>query len=243
MNPFITTNTIRKLLAGLPTKLLAWPPRQGFVLASTVGILVVVLGAELLTPPLASLGAFAFIPVVIAGWLLPVRAASAVVGLALLVRIFGILGGVHPLTAVAETVMLVTIGFAAALAADRFRRWNQAQLRLRAQAAELAAAAERERIAQDITRSVIRTVFAVTLDLHAALSLSDEEVVQQKIQSANKKLDDEITRIRSAIFMSRAAEPGEIAGPTLTISARPSPAEAQASGPLEPHGATVAKVS
>jgi signal transduction histidine kinase len=166
-----------------------------------------ILGAELLLPPLASLGAFVFLPVLAGAWLLPARLEAPLITLAVAGRLVGMVSGsVHVVTAVAEILMVVTIGVTTLVAADRFRRWQEAQVRLREHARDLAAAAERERIAGRLTDDVTRSLFAITLDLQAAMGFVEQAVARQRIESAMGKLDDQIADLRHLAFERQPAE-------------------------------------
>lgn len=167
-----------------------------------------ILGAELLLlPPLASLGAFVFLPVLAGAWLLPARLGGPLIALAVAVRLVGMVSGsVHVLTAVAEILMVVTIGVTTLVAADRLRRWQEAQVRWREQARDLAAAAERERIAGRLTDDVTRSLFAITLELQAAMGFVEQAGARQRIESAMGKLDDQIADLRHLAFERQPAE-------------------------------------
>jgi signal transduction histidine kinase len=177
------------------------PPVRVGVTAGVAGVLLVVLGAELVLPPLISLSAFVFIPVLVGAWLLPPRLAWPVVAVATAVRLVGLLeGGAQALTAAAEILMVVTIGAVTLLAADRVRRWQEAQTELGKQAAHVAAAAERERIAGQLTDDVTRNLFATTLDLQGAMGFVEHEVARQRIATALNRLDEQITGLRHLVF-------------------------------------------
>ena len=72
--------------------------------------------------------------------------------------------------------------------------------RLQARAREIDIAEERERIARDLHDTVIQRLFATGLSLQAAVRLTDEPRVSERIQQAVDELDLTVRDVRSSIF-------------------------------------------
>jgi len=177
------------------------------VTSGVVAMLLALLAAELVMPPLVSISAFVFIPVLVAGWLLPASLAWPMVGVASAIRVIAQLEGpANVLTVSAEIMMLITIGAVAMFAADRFRAWQAAEADLFKLTAQNAAAAELDRIARQLTEDVARNLFAATLDLQGAMEWVEAEPARRRITSAQGRLDAQIVDIRRVIF-ARNADP------------------------------------
>jgi signal transduction histidine kinase len=188
--------------------LLARPARRGTAVAVVIAaILACMLGVELLLPRLITLSAFVFIPVLAAAWLLRRSPALLMLVLAVAVRFVGLVeSSQHPVTVAAEILILVTIGAVTIVAADSFRKWHDAQSHLREQAADLAAAAERERIAGQLTDELSRGLFAITVDLQAAMGIVEQDAPRRRIASAMSALDAQIASLRHVVFKRRPAQ-------------------------------------
>src|SRR5581483_4716159 len=151
------------------------------VTAGVVAVLLVMLGAEVAMPRGVSISAFVFLPVLIAGWLLPPSLAWPVIGAAAGIRIVAI----------------------ATVAADRFRAWQRAQAEVVRLTARDAIAAEQDRIARQLTDDVVKNLFATTLDLQSAIELVDAERPRVRITKAMDRLDAQITDLRHIVFVRR----------------------------------------
>jgi len=174
------------------------------VTAGVVAVLLVMLGAEVAMPRGVSISAFVFLPVLIAGWLLPPSLAWPVIGAAAGIRLVALLEGpANGLTVAAEVLMIVTIGAIATVAADRFRAWQRAQAEVVRLTARDAIAAEQDRIARQLTDDVVKNLFATTLDLQSAIELVDAERPRVRITKAMDRLDAQITDLRHIVFVRR----------------------------------------
>lgn len=67
---------------------------------------------------------------------------------------------------------------------------------------------DRERIADDLSDSLVRRLFAVSLDLYAALSRTGDRLAADKIRTAITGLDQAIKELRAAVFDIRRSEDG-----------------------------------
>jgi len=157
---------------------------------------------EKLTPPTIVVGAFSFIPVLVAVWLLSGRLAAVVTIAAVLFRIGAIfLAGIHPLTIVAEVLAIGAIagvGRFAAVAVSAY--W-----------AVEALADERERIARELHDGTIQALFAIGIGLRTTGARAPDSKLQKGITEAVGELDGVIRDLRNYVFGLRP----------LALSARP----------------------
>lgn len=72
----------------------------------------------------------------------------------------------------------------------------------------LTAAAERDRIAAELSNSVIQRVFAAGLSLHGAAGLTSNPQVRERIEEAVQALDQAIREIRQVVFRDQVPQPG-----------------------------------
>ena len=180
--------------------------RGGYALLATGACLlslVFFLVVELLAPEDASLGALMVIPVAVAAWFLPLGGAATVIGLAVLIRIAAVVEGMPPVTVASEIILLL-------VAATALRLAGRAQLQVRAREATLkeqsqamAASAERERIADELTQTAGRALFAATLELQAAASVMPDQPARSRVEGVVAKLDAIHADLRSAVFSRR----------------------------------------
>lgn len=163
----------------------------GLVLAAACLIaLALIFLAEKATPPSVVFGAFSFLPVLLAVWLLSGWLAAVVTGAAVLFRIGAVFfAGIHPLTVAVEVVTIATmaaVGWFAAVTVSAY--WA-------AQALE----EERERIARELHDGTIQSLFAVGMGLRSA-RLGRDQKVRNGIDEAIVELDQVIRDLRNYVF-------------------------------------------
>jgi len=159
-----------------------------------------VLIGELIIPSGASLGALTLVPVVVAAWLLPNSVATVVIAIALLVRVAGVFHGLDLVTAGAEVAMLLMAAVTVRAAGGLLARWRESELARDVQSEELAVMAARERIAADLQSKEVRSIFSATLKLQAALTISGNDEVRQRVKAAISELDELTTELRQEVF-------------------------------------------
>lgn len=181
------------------------PLRRVLAFAACVFAILAVMALDQLARPLASFGALAIIPVAAAAWFLPRWNAAAVVGLGLAARMVGVLlGGVDPITALADVASLILVAVALAIARSYFKKWREAETELQAERERQAAVAERERIGAQLPSHELRVLFGLTLDLEAAASVTNDEAARRRIALVVAELDKLITDLRALVFKQPA---------------------------------------
>ena len=181
-----------------PSSATGW--RAAAIAGSCVVALLAVLTGELVIPAGASLGALTLVPVVAAAWLLQTRLATVVVAIALLVRIAGVLHGLDPVTAGAEVAMLLMAAASVRGASALLTRWRESEVARSLQAAEMAVMAARERIAAGLHSREVRTIFATTLKLQAALTMAGTDDMRERVEAAIADLDKLTAELRKDVF-------------------------------------------
>jgi signal transduction histidine kinase len=169
---------------------------QGWVFtAACVLVLVLVFIGEAVTPSTAVLGAFSFLPVLAAAWLLSRFQAIGVATLAIVLRVATVpVDGLHPLTVAAEVVTLVALAVVGRLAAVTLTAFRAAET----------LAAERERISRELHDGTIQSLFAVGIELKAAQAQSGDVRMKPAIENAVDELDRVILDLRQYIFGLRS---------------------------------------
>ena len=183
----------------------------GACFASLLAILLV----EVLGLSGASLGSLAVLPVAAAAWLLPNRGAIAVAAVALLVRVFGVFGGLDPVTAGAEIAMLVIAAGAVRVSAELLIRWSETEADWHLRSVTQAAMTEREQIGAELHSMEMRLLFAATLKLEAALTLMTDDSARPRVQGALADLDGLLADLRREVF-ARSQPPSDslVSSPT-----------------------------
>lgn len=179
-----------------------WSGLRGVVFAAacTAGLLAILL-LEVLSASYTSVGALAVIPVAASAWLLPGKGATAILGFALIVRGLGVaLGGIDPLTAGVEAVVLVVVGVAIRQAGGLLLRWRDSEVRLRAQGEHLAVLAERERIGSQAYENAIHALIGATLQLQSAATMIEQVAARERVAATIDELDRVIIQLRQAIL-------------------------------------------
>lgn len=165
----------------------------------TLGLLFLL---EKLTPPTILVGAFSFIPVLVAVWLLSGRLAAVVTTAAVLLRIAAIfVAGIHPITIVAEVVAIGAIAGVGRFAAVVVSAYWAAE----------ALAGERERIARELHDGTIQSLFAIGIGLRTVGARAPDSTLQKGVQNAVRELDMVIRDLRNYVFGLRP----------LALSSRP----------------------
>ncbi len=148
-----------------------------------------------------SVGALAVVPVAAAAWFLPGKRATAIVVLALIVRLFGVaLGGVGALTAGVEVVVLVVVAVTIREAGVLLLRWRDSEVRLRTQTEHLAVLAERERIGSQAYNNAIHALIGATLQLQSATTMIEQVTARERVAATIDELDRVIIQLRQAIL-------------------------------------------
>ena len=169
------------------------------------GVFVVcILGVTLLEamdPGLSSLGALLFIPVVASAWLLGSPQAAAVSTLALAGRLVGYsVAGVDLGTTMAEVAALAALGVTTRMAAVGLVETREQQNRIDRAGHALELLKQRDAIAGRVTDTAIRRLFAMTLNLQAALSLSDGDATTKALHQTIADVDSLIADLRTVVF-------------------------------------------
>jgi signal transduction histidine kinase len=174
-------------LAGRP---LGW----GFAAACVLALALVFIG-ETVTPSTAILGAFSFLPVLAAAWLLSRFQAIGIAALAIFFRVATVpVDGVHPLTVAAEAVTIIAIAAVARVAAVSLTAFRAAET----------LAEERERISRELHDGTIQSLFAVGIELKAAQAQSGDVRMKPAVDNAVDELDRVILDLRQYIFGLRS---------------------------------------
>lgn len=196
--------------------------------------LVAILALEILVAPHGSLGALAVVPVAAAAWFLPGRGSTFIVVLAVLVRVLGIgVGGIDPLTAGVEAIVLVIVAVTIRQAGSLLARWQDSEARLRVQAERLAVLAEQERIGAQVYESTIHTLIGATFQLQSAVAMIDQAPPRGRVQATIDELDALIVQLRQTIFKSEPGAPAAFRTPEPGMSP-PVTSGAQATSRLQP---------
>lgn len=169
---------------------------QGWAFAAIFALaLVLVFIGETVTPSTAILGAFSFLPVLAAAWLLSRIQAIGVAALAIVLRVATVpIDGVHPLTVTAEVVTIVAIAAIGRVAAVSLTAFRAAET----------LADERERISRELHDGTIQSLFAVGIELKAAQAQSGDARMKSAVDSAVDELDRVILDLRQYIFGLRS---------------------------------------
>ena len=193
--PKMSRNRPRRWQRLLGPEALAGRPQGWAFTAVSVLALALVFVAEKVTPSTAILGAFSFLPVLAASWLLSRTQAIGIAALAIVLRVATVpVDGVHPLTVTAEVVTIIAIagiGRVAAVSLTAFR------------AAETLAQ-ERERISRELHDGTIQSLFAVGIELKAAQAQSGDVRMKPAVDNAVDELDRVILDLRQYIFGLRS---------------------------------------
>lgn len=174
---------------------LAGRPQGWAFTAVCVLVLALIFIGEVVTPSTAVLGAFSFVPVLAAAWLLSRFQAIGVAILAISLRVATVpVDGLHPLTLAAEVVTLVAIAAVGRVAAVTLTAFHAAET----------LAEERERISRELHDGTIQSLFAVGIELKAAQAQSGDARMKPAIDNAVDELDRVILDLRQYIFGLRS---------------------------------------
>jgi len=177
-----------------PEALAGRPQGWGFTAVCVLALALVFIG-ETVTPSTAILGAFSFLPVLAAAWLLSRFQAISIAALAIFFRIATVpVDGVHPLTVAAEAVTIITIAAVGRVAAVSLTAFRAAET----------LAEERERISRELHDGTIQSLFAVGIELKAAQAQSGDARMKPAIDNAVDELDRVILDLRQYIFGLRS---------------------------------------
>ena len=162
---------------------------------------IVVTVLEAASRGLASLGSLLFVPVLVSAWLLARRDAVIVSSLAVAGRVVGYtVAGVDVGTAVAEVVTLGALAITTSIAAQALADAREREIHIAAQRREVELLEERERIAQQLTDTAIRRLYALSLRLQAMSSVIDKREVRAALGDAIDETDLLVTDFRDLIF-------------------------------------------
>ena len=177
-----------------PEALAGRPQGWGFTAVCVLALVLVFVG-ETVTPSTAILGAFSFLPVLAAAWLLSRFQAIGIAALAIFFRVATVpVDGVHPLTVAAEAVTIIAIAAVGRVAAVSLTAFRAAET----------LAEERERISRELHDGTIQSLFAVGIELKAAQAESGDERMRPAIDNAVDELDRVILDLRQYIFGLRS---------------------------------------
>ena len=177
-----------------PQALAGRPQGWGFTAVSVLALALVFVG-EKVTPSTAILGAFSFLPVLAAAWLLLRFQAIGVAALAIFLRVATVpVDGVHPLTVAAEVVTIIAIAAIGRLAAVSLTAFRAAET----------LAEERERISKELHDGTIQSLFAVGIELKAAQAQSGDARMKPAVDNAVEELDRVILDLRHYILGLRS---------------------------------------
>lgn len=177
-----------------PEALARRPQGWAFTAVCVLALALVFIG-ETVTPSTAILGAFSFLPVLAAAWLLSRFQAIGVAALAIFFRVATVpVDGVHPLTVAAETVTIIAIAAVARVAAVSLTAFRAAET----------LAEERERISRELHDGTIQSLFAVGIELKAAQAQSGDAHMKPAVDNAVDELDRVILDLRQYIFGLRS---------------------------------------
>jgi signal transduction histidine kinase len=177
-----------------PEALAGRPQGWAFAAVCALALALVFIG-ETVTPSTAILGAFSFLPVLAAAWLLSRIQAISVAALAIVLRVATVpIDGVHPLTVSAEVVTIIAIAAIGRVAAVSLTAFRAAE----------ALADERERISRELHDGTIQSLFAVGIELKAAQAQSGDSRMKSAVDSAVDELDRVILDLRQYIFGLRS---------------------------------------
>jgi len=147
-----------------PEALAGRPQGWAFTAICVLALALVFIG-ETVTPSTAILGAFSFLPVLAAAWLLSRFQAIGIAALAIFFRIATVpVDGVHPLTVTAEVLTIIAIAAVGRVAAVSLTAFRAAET----------LAEERERISRELHDGTIQSLFAVGIELKAAQAQSGD---------------------------------------------------------------------
>jgi|GEM_PF-5746802 len=177
-----------------PEALAGRPQGWAFTAACVLAVALVFVG-EAVTPSTAVLGAFSFLPVLAAAWLLSRFQAIGVAALAVFLRVLTVpVDGVHPLTVAAEVVTILAIAAVGRVAAVSLTAFRAAET----------LAEERERISRELHDGTIQSLFAVGIELKAAQAQSGDAGMKPAVENAVDGLDRVILDLRQYIFGLRS---------------------------------------
>lgn len=108
--------------------------------------------------------------------------------------------GGHPVSGRNRTCSVTVKGAVAMAHDERPGRHAEGPGRTQEEMVARRLSADRERIAEDLSDPLVRLLFAVSLDLHAALSRTGDRPATEKIHSAIAGLDQAIKELRAAVF-------------------------------------------
>lgn len=173
-----------------PEALAERPQGWAFTAVCVLALALVFIG-ETVTPSTAILGAFSFLPVLAAAWLLSRFQAIGVAALAIFFRIATMpVDGVHPLTVTAEVVTIIAIAAVGRVAAVSLTAFRAAET----------LAEERERISRELHDGTIQSLFAVGIELKAAQAQSGDARMKLAVDNVVDELDRVILDLRQYIF-------------------------------------------
>jgi len=173
--------------------------------AACVAAALGVVAAEAAIPSLVSLGSLVFLPVLCAAWWLGDAAFVAVTVVAIGARLFGIVtGGVDAGTAAAEATVILAIAAAVRLLRSGIERLRETEAGLSRQATRARIIGERDRIGEELNRSTVSRLFALTLQLQAIASRVDDPRARAKLGEAIHELDELCTDVRELVFSDQA---------------------------------------
>lgn len=177
-----------------PEALAGRPQGWAFTAVCVLALGLVFIG-ETVTPSTAILGAFSFLPVLAAAWLLSRFQAFGVAALAIFFRIATVpVDGVHPLTVTAEVVTILAVAILGRVAAVSLTAFRAAET----------LAEERERISRELHDGTIQSLFAVGIELKASQAQSGDERMKSAVNTAVDELDRVILDLRQYIFGLRS---------------------------------------
>ena len=177
-----------------PEALAGRPQGWAFTAICVLALALVFIG-ETVTPSTAILGAFSFLPVLAAAWLLSRFQAIGIAALAIFFRIATVpVDGVHPLTVTAEVLTIIAIAAVGRVAAVSLTAFRAAET----------LAEERERISRELHDGTIQSLFAVGIELKGAQAQSGDARMKPAIDNAVDELDRVILDLRQYIFGLRS---------------------------------------
>lgn len=177
-----------------PQALAGRPQGWAFTAICALALALVFIG-ETVTPSTAILGAFSFLPVLAAAWLLSRIQAIGVALLAIVLRVAAVpVDGIHPLTVTAEVVTIIAIAVVGRVAAVSLTAFQAAE----------SLAEERERISKELHDGTIQSLFALGIELKAAQAQSGDERMKPAVDNAVGELDRVILDLRQYIFGLRS---------------------------------------
>jgi len=177
-----------------PQALVGRPQGWAVTALCALGLALVFIG-ETVTPSTAILGAFSFLPVLAAAWLLSRFQAISVAALAIFFRVATVpVDGVHPLTVAAEVVTIIAIAAVGRVAAVSLTAFRAAET----------LAEERERISRELHDGTIQSLFALGIELKAAQVQSGDQRMKAAVDNAVDELDRVILDLRQYIFGLRS---------------------------------------